>query len=376
MKTQSILRGILPHSSATETLSTFCFVHVCSSHVYVRTMAHEIQDKELSDEEYDENADEDFNPETGQDEASSSEDEEQAAAASKPAKGSRKRKAKDNDDDLDSGDEATIQERKKKRKKATTTEEDEDSGGEGGLIKTRAQRLAEKIERKNRKKGVQGEVTVDVEALWADLQNATVGRESYVPPKTVDGAERDEDKQNAEERDAGDRDEVITIKRRIEYAGQITEVEERVPRSSKEAQRYLREHPEADPSHPAHDHEPEADAVSINRPLRRASLFEPNPSAIIKGVAPEKLRPRAPNRLDVLMAEKRQEEERKKRAEKMSTVQKSALDWRGWVDKQDGLREELNVYRRSKQGFLAREDFLGRAEYAREVQAREARLKG
>ena len=153
-------------------------------------------------------------------------------------------------------------------------------------------------------------------------------------------------------------------------------MEERAPRSSKEAQRYLRDHPEADPSHPSHQQSTDAKKASINRPLRRPSLFEPNPAAIIKGVPPEKLRPRAPNRLDVLMAEKRIEEERKRKAEKMSTVQKSALDWRGWVDKQEGLREELDVYGRSKEGYLAREDFLGRAEYAREVQAREARLKG
>lgn len=340
-------------------------------------MAHAIEDKELSDEEYDENADEDFNPEqAGEDEEASSSEDEQPTKLSKAAKNIKKRKAEaEAGDELDSGDEATIQERSKKRKRATA--DDEDSGGEGGLIKTRAQRLAEKIERKQRKKGVQGEVTVDVDALWADLQNASVGRDRYVPSKGMDGGDAEEDKENAGTRALENEDEMITIKRRIEYAGEITEVEERVPRSSKEAQRYLREHPEADPSHPGHQEntDPEA-ASSINRPLRRPSLFEPNPSAIIKGVAPEKLRPRAPNRLDVLMAERRLEEERKKKAEKMSTVQKSALDWRGWVDKQDGLREELDVYGRSKQGFLAREDFLGRAEYAREVQAREARLKG
>ena len=181
-------------------------------------MAHQIEDKELSEEEYDENADEDFNPDqAGQDDedASSSDDEEETAPA-KPAKRSKKRKAAEESDDLDSGDEATIQERRKKRKKATA--EDEDSGGEGGLIKTRAQRLAEKIERKQRKKGVQGEVTVDVDALWAELQNASVGRGSYIPPKLKDGDadDGDADKENPGTRAARDDDELITIKRRIE----------------------------------------------------------------------------------------------------------------------------------------------------------------
>ena len=44
-------------------------------------------------------------------------------------------------EELDSGDEATI--RELKNKKGRKKQEDADSGGEGGLIKTRAQRAAE-----------------------------------------------------------------------------------------------------------------------------------------------------------------------------------------------------------------------------------------
>ena len=112
-------------------------------------MAHQIEDIDpQSEEEYDENADEDFNPEaaTKDEDASSSEDEPETAkeAAAKQPKRAGKRKSEVLGD-LDSGDEATIQERRsKKRKKETAAAEDEDSGGEGGLIKTRAQRLAEK----------------------------------------------------------------------------------------------------------------------------------------------------------------------------------------------------------------------------------------
>ena len=335
-------------------------------------MAHEIQDVELEEEEYDEGADEDFNPdkpgENGDGSASSDDDDgETAAAPVKPSKGSKKRKA-DATDDLDSGDEATIQERKKKRSKKAVAD-DEESGGEGGLIKTRAQRQAEKVEKKQRKKAGEGVVTVDVDALWADLSNVAVGRPSEVLPKSADGKEGTdgEDKENAV-----DENDMITIVRRIEYAGQITEATERVPRSSKEAQRYLRDHPEADPANRSAQQE----STALQRPLRRASIFEPNPAALVKGVAPEKLRPRAPSRLDVLMSDKRLEEEAKKKAEKMTTVQKSALDWRGWVEGQEGLREELDVYGKSSKGFLAREEFLGRADFAREVQARDARLKG
>lgn len=225
-----------------------------------------------------------------------------------------------------------------------------------------------KEERKHRKRARDGEVTVDVDQLWAELSSVPIGRTVLAPPEPnnddveVDGAH---DKENAPEPSS---DEMITIKRRIEYAGEVTEVEDRVLRSSKEAQRYLAEHPEVD----GKAKQQEADPSGLQRPVKRPSMFEPNPIGLVKGVAPEKLRPRAPSRLDVLMATKRAED--KKNAQKMSTVQKSALDWKGYVD-QEGLREELDEYGKSRGGFLAREAFLDRAAGAREQAARDARLK-
>jgi len=97
-------------------------------------------------EGYDENADEDFNPDkaVADDAASSSSDDDNEIAFKTP-KASKKRKS-DALDELDSGDEATIKERKrKKRKGADANVDEEESAGEGGLIKTRAQRLAEYV---------------------------------------------------------------------------------------------------------------------------------------------------------------------------------------------------------------------------------------
>ena len=354
-------------------------------------MAHQIEDVDIEpEEEYDEKADEDFNPEAAdadEEVSSSSEDEEAPVGAkSKQTKKSPVKKRKSEAvDELDSGDEATIQEQRKKRKKRrkgdTAQGEDEDSGGDGGLIKTRAQRLAEKTERKHRKRARDGEVTIDVDGVWAKLKSLPVGRPADDAPysKVDDGGEAMDvdDEQNKENVDStavppAEDDEMITIKRRIEYAGQVTEVEERVPRSSKEAQRYLTSHASADPNH-----KPDITTSSaLRRPLKRPSLFEPNPTALVKGVPPDKLRPRAPSRLDVLMAEKRAEEEEKKKAEKMTTVQKSALDWRGYVAGEQGLREELDLYGKSKSTFLEREEFLGRVEMAKEGRGREARMRG
>lgn len=323
--------------------------------------------QEDEQEEYDENADEDFNPDkaAADEDASSSEDE---VAIAEPAKESKKRKTEATDD-LDSGDEATIREQKRKRKKKAAAQADaEESGGEGGFVRTRAQRHAEHVERKERKRTTTGEVTIDVDQIWAELNSVPIGRPPPPPPKAVDAMEVD-DERNKENASAPE--DMITIKRHIEYAGEVTEVEETVRKSSKEAQRYLKEHPEADP-----DYKPPMRAdIQLRRPLKRPSMFEPNPIGTVKGVPPERLRPRAPSRFDVLMAEKRIEEELKKKAEKMTTVQKSALDWKGFVDK-EGLGEELDEYGKSKRGYLARENFLGRADAAREDAARAARFKG
>ena len=73
------------------------------------------------------------------------------------------------------------------------------------------------------------------------------------------------------------------------------------------------------------------------------------------------------------MAASRVEEERRKKAEKMSTVQKSALDWRGFVVDQ-GLGDELSEYGKSKKGFLAREQFMDKVHGANETARKAARL--
>ncbi|EME47527.1 hypothetical protein DOTSEDRAFT_41922 [Dothistroma septosporum NZE10] len=320
-------------------------------------------------EEYNENEDKDFAPEEANDDenvSSSSEDEDEAGTTKPAAKKSGKRKTVVADGALDSGDEATIKERKRKRRRKDEGPDNEDSGGEGGLIRTRAQRVAEKEERKNRKRARDGEVTIDVNALWADLSSMPIGRNTIHSPGTEDHTIDIDDETNKENAPASSED-MITIKRRIEYAGEITIVTDSVPRSSKEAKQYLAEHPELDPSNTT-----VSDSIGLQKPLKRPSMFEPNPTGLVKGVASEKLRLKAPTRLDVLMAEKRAEEKHK--AQKMSTVQKSQLDWKGFVD-QEGLRDELDEYGKSRRGFLAREAFLDRAAGAREQAARDARLK-
>lgn len=338
------------------------------------------------DEEYDSNEDEDFNPDAtnaaDEDVSASSDSDEEGDDTAKPKKAKRKstkrKQPEPTDAELDSGDEATIKERKRKRRKGK--EQDEESGGEGGLIKTRAQRLVEKQERKERKRADRGEVTIDVDDVWARLHAVPVGRQDDLDaPSQANGEQANGDTEKAAGEVIEPSDQLIRIKRRIAFAGEVTEVEEEVLKSSAAAQAYLAEHPEADPSNAksraAATGQQAAAEGDLQRPLRRPSIFEPNPTATVRGVNADKLRPRAPGRLDVLMAERRLAEEKKKKAERMSTVQKSAVDWKGFVADQ-GIGEELDIYGKSKGGFMAREQFLDRVAGANEAARRAARLKG
>lgn len=105
----------------------------------------DVQGEGGQEEEYDENADEDFNPDKATEDptgSSSSEDDEEAAVA-KTARKRKKRKSEAQiEADLDSGDEATIKALPQKKQRKHDAD-DEDSAGEGGFIRTRAQRMAE-----------------------------------------------------------------------------------------------------------------------------------------------------------------------------------------------------------------------------------------
>lgn len=228
------------------------------------------------------------------------------------------------------------------------------------------------VERKQHRKAVQGVVTVDVDHLWSQLSSIPIGRAALPVSATGDGGAHDDAREAVNALPA---EEMITIERHIEYAGEVTTVTETVPKASKAAQQYLRDKAEDTNRTTSAT---KSGITKLQRPLKRPSQFEPNPLGTIKSLPPNllhHLRTRTPSRQDVLIIAERAEAEKKKRAEKMTTVQKSALDWRGYVA-QEGLKGELDEYGKSNQGYLAREEFLGRADGMREEAARSARLKG
>lgn len=370
------------------------------AHVSVFAIANDNPSFEMSDEdklpidqddEYKSSEDEDFNPdavEAPADEDLSSDDDE----APQPKKASRKRKkAQPDAQELDSGDEATITElRKAKKSKA---DDDEDSGGEGGLIKTRAQRRAEyvklsrpyrvksntscrKQERQEYQKANTDNVTVDVDALWASMLAKPMRPARHQPKPEPDTNNKDPAAVQAEAKDAQpnqDDDGMITIKRSYDFAGQKVTEEKRVHKDSAEAKLFLANN---DPTKQTklRSPSPKDDQPTLRRPLRRASRFEPNPTGEVRGLPPDRQRLRTPSRADVLAQQKRLEEEAKKgKAVKLNTVQKSAIDWAAHVDQQ-GLKDELDEYGRSKQGYIGKMDFLRGVHGKKEEEERKARM--
>ncbi|KAL2356869.1 bucentaur or craniofacial development-domain-containing protein [Cryomyces antarcticus] len=335
----------------------------------------------LLEEDYDSAADDDFDPTTAEAPASdaSSSDEDDDEGAAKPIKSIKKRKARDDEVDFDSGDEVTIQEsRRKKRRK---DDDDDDIGGEGGMVRTRAQRRVEQQAKKEYATANNEGVTIDVDALWQSMSSVPL---RPVMVQSAAAAETPEQGLHASDHnvsaiaaaaptngiDVTVVDEMITIKRTYDFAGQTHTEEKRVPRNSAEARLYLSIQSK-DQDDLVGDSGPSDSTTTkkppLRRPLRRVSQFEPNPAGEVRGLPAEKQRInwKAKNQL----AEQKMAAQK---AQKLTAVQKSALDWAQHVDR-EGLQEELDKAGRAKGSYLIQREFLNQVELRREEAAREAR---
>ncbi|KAG8161791.1 hypothetical protein KVR01_008778 [Diaporthe batatas] len=329
----------------------------------------------IDDEDYASSEDSDFAPEEAPergDDASSDDEDEPAGDAGAPAPAKRKRKTQAGDAEgaedagfENSGDEAIIG-RGKKKQKSRQAQRDEDEGGEGGLIKTRSMRAVEKAERKIQ--AASGPVTVDVDALWASMTAAPVVPTKQQPQTDSKGENGDaaagpgdSNAQAANGKD-GDPSEMIKIKRTYNFAGKVHTEEKMVQRDSAEARLYLASQGEdAAADADAEDDEPD------KRMPRKAfrSAFEP--------VAPAEQGLHQRSDLNLGMASRLQARQDKDKAKKLNTVEKSRMDWAGFVDK-EGIKDELALAGRAKGAFADRQDFLARSEARRDEEARRVRI--
>ncbi|KAH7041222.1 bucentaur or craniofacial development-domain-containing protein [Microdochium trichocladiopsis] len=354
-----------------------------------------------------------------------------SSAGAAAAKGRKREHGQDNDDGFEnSGDEAIIQKGQKKlsrnKKKKNKTQrggdqgdeddEDEDEGGvEGGLIKTRSMRAAEKAERRDRGVVPSGPVTINVDDLWAQMSAGSVlpGKESghdrvsgavaadssssaagadkeNQEPGTgsadgdVDMTTGDKTKSKMQTSAGGGSDALamIKIKRTYNFAGKVHTEEKLVARDSAEAKLYIAsldpksaEYIALTTSTSASDGDNGAAAnadeeASLRRPRKAfRSIFEPviaDPSSL--------------QRSDLNLGlsatlQLREAAFRQGKAKKLNVVEKSRMDWAGFVDK-EGIKDELELAGRSKESYAHRQDFLSRVEANREDEARRARLAG
>ncbi|OJI97180.1 hypothetical protein ASPVEDRAFT_118677 [Aspergillus versicolor CBS 583.65] len=257
---------------------------------------------------------------------------------------------------------------------------DDDEGGTGGFVRTRAMKMRMYEERKPLAR-IDG-ATVDVDALWAQMNAPSSEGLASTPqdttkqdeaPPTNDVEMRDQE--NATQPSAAGQekqsqtkypDEMVKIKRKYKFAGEIITEEKVVPRDSAEAKLFFSGGQDGEVVEATEEDIATGDAaarhtIRLRRPLRKVSRFDPNPTGAIK-----KSWEKQP------VTEAGQENAR---GPKINTVEKSRLDWAAYVDRA-GISDELRVHSKAKEGFLGRMDFLDRVDAAREEERRNARLKG
>ncbi|OAP56160.1 hypothetical protein AYL99_09339 [Fonsecaea erecta] len=336
------------------------------------------QDHDMNlEEEYDEEADSDFEVDGSGPEGltSSSEDDDRDAddAPLRPRKRQKLENLQGQEHlitELDSGDEATVREHKKGQRKGKKDEHGvpEQSGhdSEGWRARTRGMLTKEKEERKKNKLASSKGSTIDVNKIWEEMN-----RPGPLPPPRVEGGavdqmvqpnetarppdaasvSKDTDKENVP---VVGGDETIMIKRTYKFAGEVHVEEKRVLKSSAEARLWLSQQDSSKAGSPA------ADGKVVNRPLRKVSRFDPNfnNSDAFKGSWTS-----------------RTTREVQFKGPKLNVVEKSKMDWAEHVDT-EGLQEELDTHAKAKDGYLTRMDFLQQVAERQEAEARAARVKG
>ncbi len=152
---------------------------------------------------------------------------------------------------------------------------------------------------------------------------------------------------------------MIKIKRTYNFAGKVHTEEKLVARDSAEAKLYLASQ---DPKPAEAENEDEQPKRKPRKAFR--SIFEP----AIEGLA---------QRLDLKLGMNIRLElrEQQAKAKKLNVVEKSRMDWAGFVDK-EGIKDELELAGKSKESYVSRQDFLQRVEAKKEEAARRARIAG
>lgn len=219
--------------------------------------------------------------------------------------------------------------------------------------------------------------TVDVEAIWASMTSTSIKPTTTSKPPEPTAMDVDKAVENTNLKDHGINDgnaqstneedeNMIMIQRTYNFAGKVHTEEKLVPRESAEAKLWL----ESQASEKGKGLTAPG-GPNINKPRRpikkaRRSIFEP---------ITENLPQRTDLRFGVSAAARSAAVVNSVQAKKLNTVEKSKMDWAGFVDK-EGIKDELETAGKAKGSYLDQKEFLTRVEGKRDEEARKARLKG
>ncbi|CAR30282.1 Swc5p [Lachancea thermotolerans CBS 6340] len=232
----------------------------------------------------------------------------------------------DNDADGDTGDDD-------KNYEETNPDYSNIESGQGGLVRTRrARELEDELARRQKYEHIKQEgISQEAKSVWDELQQESTKRlhkSTSIMSQTKDSLGE------------GLTEELILIDRKYEFAGEVMHEKKWVPKSSAEAQEFLQSTKftkNPDPSTKTKSAVNDQ-GLKLRRPLKRPAILE----QIIAGA----LKP------------------------KLTTLEKSKLDWATYVDKEN-LNEELILH--NKDGYLAKQDFLNRVETFKDDKYREMR---
>lgn len=204
---------------------------------------------------------------------------------------------------------------------------------QGGLVKTRRLRLEEEAQEKQFKKAEKEKTSVDIDSFWKEMKStkprASIGSNASATgsagasasagasssPGSGPGSASATPAQGLKE------PEKIKIKSTYEFAGKVITEDKWVDSNSAEAKLYL-------------------GSVKLKQELELAKPKLP---------AKKGIRRKRPSLLDAVINDEK--------ALKLSTLEKSRLDWSSYVDK-EGIKDELT--QNNKGGYLQKQDFLDR----------------
>lgn len=205
------------------------------------------------------------------------------------------------------------------------------------LVKTRKERLLEAQDQRNKRyEELPNKLVSDkVQDLWEQLKGQSHSRLYYSGSIMSENINIGKENNNIDLKE-----EKILIKRTYNFAGETIPEQKWVTKSSAEAKEYLNSIVFKEQVIKPPEKIQKNDDKQLRRPLKRPPILE----AIISGA----LRP------------------------KLTTLEKSKLDWASYVDK-EGINEELQMY--NKDGYLAKQDFLNRVESFKDQKYKQLRYK-